>query len=248
MRPFYVCVSLLGVMTACVYNDEVYEMCPNGMADDEDSAIECNLSPVIYSDGVYDDLAIPKGALAHVAISIRNAMPDMRLTVEELKIVNVHLSGAYHWGTDERPAYWTVDTVRAALTIAMGHVEVGYGEGVAFPALGHYLFIPQRQRAWPASGVPQGDTRCYMLLKCCVAQMSSSREGVVEEVLWGDGEGGCAELAIPLNVDFKCGEVALIVLTMAADCSWYDVSGESPQPLFVPITFDADVDGWMEAT
>ena len=78
--------------------------------------------------------------------------------------------------------------------------------------------------------------------------MCSSREGVAWEVLWSDGEGHCAELAVPLEVDFNGSEVALIVLTMTADCSWYDVSGEVPQRLFVPITFDADVDEWMGAS
>ena len=75
------------------------------------------------------------------------------------------------------------------------------------------------------------------MLKCKVGN---------EVTIWSDEKGNSAEAAIPLSVHFRSNEASVIVLTLAPNCPWYDVSGTSPQPLFVPITFDVSVEDWKE--
>ena len=71
-------------------------------------------------------------------------------------------------------------------------------------------------------------------------------QGVLEATLWGDEKGNGAEAAIPLSVHFLSNQPTVIALTLAYNCPWYDVRGTSPQPLFVPITFDVSVEDWKE--
>ena len=75
------------------------------------------------------------------------------------------------------------------------------------------------------------------MLKCKVGN---------EVMIWSDEKGNSAEAAIPLSVHFLSNEASAIVLTLAPNCPWYDVRGTSPQPLFVPITFDVSVEDWEE--
>ena len=98
-------------------------------------------------------------------------------------------------------------------------------------------FIPQAGKSWNPTILPQQSKGCYLLLDCKVS---------CEATLWGDEKGNGAEAAIPVSVHFLSNQPTVIALTLASNCPWYDVRGTSPQPLFVPITFDVSVENWEE--
>ena len=219
-------------MTACVYNEELADVAELHPTKQSTSLAYSMLHPLKAgkTDG---SRSIPNEAFAHVQICIKNEMPDLQLAVEGIRLCNIHLSGTYHFAEK----YWETDTTRSTLSIETGKLEVKANEEIRFPQEGSILFIPQRAKAWNPIVLPQQSNGCYLMLKCKVGN---------EVTIWGDEKGNSAEAAIPLSVHFRSNEASVIVLTLAPNCPWYDVRGTSPQPLFVPITFDVSVEDWKE--
>ena len=232
MKANLTLLSLCLTMTACVYNEEladVAEVLPTKQSTSLAYSMQHPLK-VGETDG---SRSIPDEAFAHVQFYIKNEMPDLQLTVESIRLCNIHLSGTYHF--EEK--YWETDTTRSILSIETGKLEVKPNEEIRFPQEGSIRFIPQRTKAWNPIVLPHQSNGCYLMLKCKVGN---------EFTLWGDEKGNSTEAAIPLSVHFLSNQPSVIVLTLAPNCPWYDVRGTSPQPLFVPITFDVSVEDWEE--
>ena len=219
-------------MTACVYNEEladVADLYPTKQI----TSLAYSMQHPLKAGETEGSRSIPNEAFAHVQFCIRNEMPDLQLTIENIRLCNIHLSGTYHFAEK----YWENDTTRSVLSIETGKLEVKPNEEFRFPQERSIPFIPQRAKAWNPIVLPQQSNGCYLLLKCKVGN---------EVTIWGDEKGNSAEAAIPLSVHFLSNQPSIIVLTLAPNCPWYDVSGTSPQPLFVPITFDVSVEDWEE--
>ena len=232
MKANLTLLSLCLAMSACVYHEElanVAELHPTKQTISHAYSMQHPLKA-----GETDrSRSIPDEAFAHVQICIKNEMPDLLLTVEGIRLCNIHLSGTYHF-TEK---YWETDTTQSILSIETGQLEVKPNEEIRFPQEGSIRFIPQAAQAWNPIVLPHQSNGCYLMLKCKVGN---------EFTLWGDEKGNSAEAAIPLSVHFLSNEASVIVLTLAPNCPWYDVRGTSPQPLFVPITFDVSVEDWEE--
>lgn len=229
------------MMSACVYNEELLDASVSSIVE-KTSDIQWIMPAAVSVGEVYDSVGIPDEAFAHVQLYFRNDMPDMHLTVEGITLCNIRFKGTYHPATEEEMAYWEVDTAKSSLAIETGCLEIESNEEVLFPDGESIPFVPQTVRAWDASELPEWGGQCYLLLNCKVYETYSRQD---EEILfWGDECGGCAEVAIPVPIHFQSNRKSTIVLTMAPNCPWYDVSGASPQALFVPITFDASVEDW----
>ena len=225
-------LSLCLTMTACVYNEEladVADLYPTKQI----TCLTYSMQHTVKAGETDGSRSIPEEAFAHVQIRIKNEMPDLQLTVEGICLCNIHLSGTYHFAEK----YWETDTTRSTLSIETGQLEVKPNEEIRFPQEGCIPFIPQRARAWNPIVLPHQSNGCYLMLKCKVGN---------EVMIWSDEKGNSAEAAIPLSVHFRSNEASVIVLTLAPNCPWYDVRGTSPQPLFVPITFDVSVEDWEE--
>ena len=232
MKTNLTLLSLCLTMTACVYNEEladVAELHPTKQS----TSLAYSMQHTVKAGETDGSRSIPNEAFAHVQICIKNEMPDLQLTVEGIRLCNIQLSGTYHF-TEK---YWETDTTRSVLSIETGQLEVKPNEEIQFPQEGSIAFIPQAVRAWNPIVLPQQSKECYLLLKCKVGN---------EVTIWGDEKGNSAEAAIPLSVHFRSNEASVIVLTLAPNCPWYDVRRTSPQPLFVPITFDVSVEDWKE--
>ena len=242
MKTNVVLLFLCSVMSACVYNEELVDVASSGIAEEE-ADIRCSMPTVVDLGNGYGSQDVPDEALAHVKICIKNRIPDMLLTVEGIRICNVRLKGTYHPETEHEAAYWETDTLKTSLTVETGRLEVGGNEETLLPGTGSIPFIPQRAGAWDASELPGEGNQCYLLLDCKVCQIDTLRGR--ETMLWSDADGECAEVAIPLSLHLQSNRETLVVLTMAPNCPWYDVSGTSPQALFVPIVFDAGVEDWQ---
>ena len=225
-------LSLCLTMSACVYHEDLADIAELHPTKQTISLAYSMQHPfkVGETDG---SRSIPEEAFAHVQIRIKNEMPDLQLTVEGICLCNIHLSGTYHFAEK----YWETDTTRSTLSIETGQLKVKPNEEIRFPQEGSIPFIPQAVRAWNPIVLPQQSNGCYLMLKCKVGN---------EVTIWGDEKGNSAEAAIPLSVHFRSNEASVIVLTLAPNCPWYDVRGTSPQPLFVPITFDVSVEDWEE--
>ena len=232
MKANLTLLSLCLTMTACVYNEELADVAELHPTKQSTSLAYSMLHPLKAGE-TDDSRSIPDEAFAHVQIRIKNEMPDLQLTVEGIRLYNIHLSGTYHFEEE----YWETDTTRSILSIETGQLEVKPNEEIRFPQEGSIRFIPQAVRAWNPIVLPQQSKDCYLLLNCKVGN---------EFTLWGDEKGNSAEAAIPLSVHFLSNQPSVIVLTLAPNCPWYDVRGTSPQPLFVPITFDVSVEDWEE--
>ena len=232
MKANLTLLSLCLAMNACVYHEELADIAELHPTKQTISLAYSMQHPfkVGETDG---SRSIPNEAFAHVQFCIRNKMPDLQLTVEGIRLCNIHLSGTYHFAEK----YWENDTTRSVLSIETGKLEVKPNEEIRFPQEGSIPFIPQRAKVWNPIVLPQQSNECYLLLKCKVGN---------EVTIWGDEKGNSAEAAIPLSVHFLSNQPSIIVLTLAPNCPWYDVSGTSPQPLFVPITFDVSVEDWEE--
>ena len=230
MKANLTLLSLCLAMTACVYHEELADIAELHPTKQTISLAYSMQHPfkVGETDG---SRSIPNEAFAHVQFCIRNEMPDLQLNVEGIRLWNIHLSGTYHFEEE----YWETDTTRSILSIETGKLEVKPQEEIRFPQEGSIPFIPQRTQAWNPIVLPQQSNGCYLLLNCKVGN---------EFTLWGDEKGNSAEAAIPLSVHFLSNPPSVIVLTLAPNCTWYDVRGTSPQPLFVPITFDVSVEDW----
>ena len=232
MKTNLTLLSLCLTMSACVYHEEladVAELHPTKQS----TSLAYSMQHTVKTGETDGSRSIPNEAFAHVQFCIRNEMPDLQLTIEGIRLCNIHLSGTYHF-TEK---YWETDTTRSILSIETGKLEVKPNEEIRFPQEGSIRFIPQAAQAWNPIVLPQQSNGCYLMLKCKVGN---------EVTIWGDEKGNSAEAAIPLSVHFRNNEPSVIVMTLAPNCPWYDVRGTNPQPLFVPITFDVSVEDWKE--
>ena len=232
MKTNLTLLSLCLTMSACVYHEELTDVAELHSTKPTIS-LAYSMQHTVKAGETDGSRSIPDEAFAHVQICIKNEMPDLQLTVEGIRLYNIHLSGTYHFEEE----YWETDTTRSTLSIETGQLEVKPNEEIRFPSEGSIPFIPQRTKAWNPIVLPQQSNGCYLLLKCKVGN---------EVTIWGDEKGNSAEAAIPLSVHFLSSQPSVIVLTLAPNCPWYDVRGTSPQPLFVPITFDVSVEDWEE--
>ena len=223
-------------MTACVYNEELADV-SDLYTTQQENTLPYSMPTIIKGTETSGSRSIPSDAFAQVKIHIRNRMPDLHLTVEGIRLCNIRLSGTYHLATEYQVPHWETDTTRTTLAIETGHLEIAPNEETVFPQEGSIPFIPQTHRAWNPSVLPQDGEGCYLLLNCKVFN---------EVMIWGNEKGNSAEVAIPLSVRFLSNQESVIVLTMAPDCPWYSINHDSPQPLFVPITFDVSVENWQE--
>ena len=232
MKTNLTLLSLCLAMTACVYHEELADVA-DLHSTKQSTSLAYSMQHTVKVGETDGSRRIPNEAFAHVQICIKNEMPDLQLTVEGIRLCNIHLSGTYHFEEE----YWETDTTRSILSIETGKLEVKPQEEIRFPQEGSIPFIPQRARAWNPIVLPHQSNGCYLLLKCKVGN---------EVTIWSDEKGNSAEAAIPLSVHFLSNQPSVIVLTLAPNCPWYDVRGTSPQPLFVPITFDVSVEDWKE--
>ena len=232
MKTNLTLLSLCLTMTACVYNEELADVA-EVLPTKQSTSLAYSMQHTVKVGETDGSRSIPDEAFAHVQFYIKNEMPDLQLTVEGIRLCNIHLSGTYHFEEE----YWETDTTRSILSIETGKLEVKPNEEIRFPPEESIPFIPQRAKAWNPIVLPQQSNGCYLMLKCKVGN---------EVMIWGDEKRNSAEAAIPLSVHFRSNEASVIVLTLAPNCPWYDVHGASPQPLFVPITFDVSVEDWDE--
>ena len=232
MKANLTLLSLCLTMTACVYNEELSDVTELYQTN-QITSLAYSMQQTVKAGETDGSRSIPNEAFAHVQICIRNEMPDLQLTVEGIRLCNIHLSGTYHF----TGKYWETDTTRSTLSIETGQLEVKPNEEIRFPQEESIPFIPQAGRAWNPIALPQQSKDYYLLLKCKVGN---------EVTIWGDEKGNCAEAAIPLSVHFQSNQPSVIVLTLAPNCPWFSIQGSSPQPLFVPITFDVSVEDWKE--
>ena len=232
MKTNLTLLSLCLTMTACVYNEELADVA-EVLPTKQSTSLAYSMQHPLKGGETDGSRSIPDEAFAHVQICIKNEMPDLQLTIEGIRLCNIHLSGTYHFEEE----YWETDTTRSILSIETGKLEVKPNEEIRFPQEGSIPFIPQRAKAWNPIVLPHQSNGCYLMLKCKVGN---------EVTIWGDEKGNSAEAAIPLSVHFLSNQPSVIVLTLAPNCPWYDVRGTSPQPLFVPITFDVSVEDWEE--
>ena len=241
-------LSLGIAMTACVYHEELADVNDRYTAKQE-TVLSYSMPSLMKGEEVSSSRSIPSEAFAQVSIRIRNQMPNHHLTVEGIRLCNIHLSGTYHSATEEQAAYWETDTTRSSLAIKTGKLELEPNEEMLFPQAGSIDFIPQAAKAWNPVILPQRSEGGYLLLNCKVFNIHDTTLGYQEGkeiMIWGNEKGNCAEAAIPLSVHFQSDEPSVIVLTLAPNCPWYDIRGTSPQALFVPITFDVSVEDWKE--
>ena len=232
MKANLTLLSLCLAMTACVHNEELADVA-EVHSTKQSTSLAYSMQHTVKAGETDGSRSIPDEAFAHVQICIKNKMPDLLLTVEGIRLCNIHLAGTYHFAEK----YWETDTTRSALSIEPGKLEVKPNEEIRFPQEGSIRFIPQAAQAWNPIVLPHQSNGCYLMLKCKVGN---------EVMIWSYEKGNSAEAAIPLSVHFRSNEASVIVLTLAPNCPWYDVRGTSPQPLFVPITFDVSVEDWEE--
>ena len=236
MKATLTLLSLCTAMTACVYNEELADVTELYTAKQE-TTLPYSMPIIIKGGEASGSRSIPDEAFAQVSIRIQNQMPDLHLTVEGIRLCNIHLSGTYHFATEEESPHWDTDTTKNTLAIETGHFELNPNEEMLFPKEGSIPFIPQSAKAWNPTILPQHSEGCYLLLNCKVSN---------EVTIWGDEKGNSAEAAIPLSVHFQSNQPSVIVLTLAPNCPWFSIQGSSPQPLFVPITFNVSVEDWKE--
>ena len=236
MKAILSLLSLSIAMTACVYNEELADVADLYTAKQE-TVLPYSMVTSMKDSKASGSRSIPDEAFALVSIRIRNQMPDLHLTVEGIRLCNVHLSGMYHFATEEQAPYWETDTTQSIIVLETGHLPIAPNEEAVFPQEGSIPFIPQSAKAWNPTILPQHSEGCYLLLNCKVFN---------EVTIWGDEKGNCAEAAIPLSVHFQSNQPSVIVLTLAPNCPWFSIQGSSPQPPFVPITFDVSVEDWKE--
>ena len=227
-------LSLCFAMTACVYNEDLADVTDLYKAKQE-TVLPYSMGTSMKDSKASDSRSIPSEAFAQVSIRIRNQMTDLHLMVEGIRLCNIHLSGTYHFATEEQAAYWETDTTRSTIALETEHLTIAPNEEALYPQEGSIPFIPQTAKAWNPTVLPQQSEGCYLLLNCKVFN---------EVTIWGDEKGNSAEAAIPLSVHFQSNEPSVIVLTLAPNCPWFSIEGSSPQPLFVPITFDVSVEDW----
>ena len=236
MKAILSLLSLSIAMTACVFNGELADVADLYTAKQE-TVLPYSMVTSMKDSKASGSRSIPDEAFAQVSIRIRNQMPDLHLTVEGIRLCNVHLSGTYHFATEEQAPYWETDTTQSIIVLETGHLPIDPNEEAVFPQEGSIPFIPQSAKAWNPTILPQHSEGCYLLLNCKVFN---------EVTIWCDEKGNCAEAAIPLSVHFQSNQPSVIVLTLAPNCPWFSIQGSSPQPLFVPITFDVSVEDWKE--
>lgn len=235
MKTIFTLVPFCMAMTACVYNEDIANAV-NPDNEKQETTISYSMVTLINGAETPDSQSIPDEEFAQVRILIQNHMPDLHLIVDGARLCNIYLSGTYHFATEEQESFWETDTL-GTVTIETGQLELSPDEKISFPFEGSISFIPQTTKAWCPIALPKLNEGSYILLKCKIFNQFT---------IWSDGKGNCAEVAIPLAVNFQSNHPNVIVLTLTPDCPWYNIKGSSPQPVLVPITFDVSVDDWVE--
>ena len=240
MKTKAILLFIYSAMSACTYNEELSETTMPGTTE-EVTDIQCTMPTLFCTEKAYENPQIPNEAFAKVQICIINQMPDLHLEITSIKICNISLKGTYHPPTEYHTGYWETDTAKTSLTIETEPLKVGSKEKVLIPNYGNIFFIPQTIKAWNTSELPHANSQCYLLMNCMIYQPDT------KEMVWSSANGNCAEVAIPIDIHFQSNTQSLIILKMAPNCPWYDISGTYPYALFVPITFDASVENWTSS-
>lgn len=235
MKTIIYLVPFCIAMTACVYNEDIANAI-TPYTEKHETTLSYSMTTTINGRETPDSQSIPDEEFAQVSILIQNHMPDLHLAVDGIRLCNIHLSGTYHFATEEQESFWETDTL-GTVTIETGQLELAPNDKTSFPHEGSIPFIPQTIKAWNPIVLPQYGEGCYLLLNCKVFN---------EVTIWSDGKGNCAEVAIPLSVNFQSNQPNVIVLTLEHNCTWYNIKGSRPQPMLVPIIFDVSVDDWIE--
>ena len=139
MKANLTLLSLCLTMSACVYHEELADVAELHSTKQR-SSLAYSMQHPLKAGETDGSRSIPNEAFAHVQFCIKNEMPDLELTIEGIRLCNIHLAGTYHF--EEK--YWETDTTRSI------------------------LFIPQRAKAWNPIALPQQSNGCYLLLKCKV--------------------------------------------------------------------------------
>lgn len=235
MKTIFTLVPLCIAMTACVYNEDIANAI-NPYTEKHETTLSYSMTTSVNGTETPDSRSIPDEEFAQVSIRIQNLMPDLNLIVEGIRLCNIHLSGTYHFATEEQESFWETDSL-GTVTIETGQLDLAPNEKISYPFEGSIPFIPQTTKAWHPYALPQHNNGSYILLKCKIFN---------QVTIWSDGKGNCAEAAIPLSVNFQSNQPNVITLTLEPDCPWYNIKGSTPQPLLVPITFVVSVDDWSE--
>lgn len=242
MKKNLILLSLCVSMNSCVIDEEleaVHTHTPEMQVDSRHYTMNEDV----------ENQDIPDEAFAYIQFNIKNEIPTLYLIVEGIRICNIHLSGTYHFPTDYSTGYWKTDTTKASLTIETGRIELAPHQAFSFPQKGTLSFIPQSNRGWNPTLLPQNTRQSYLLLNCKIYNIHDTDKGYQEgkeALIWGNEKGNCAELAIPLSVHFVNNQEHCITIELSSDCPWYNINGSEPRPILVPITFDVSVEDWEE--
>jgi hypothetical protein len=235
MKALFTLLFFSFTMGSCVYDEELANA-TSPYTDKQETPLSYSMETSIPSSETPNSRSIPYDAFAHVRFRIQNHMPDLHLVVEGIRLCNIHLSGTYHFATETQVHYWETDSL-STLSLETGQLKLAPNDEISFPQEGNISFIPQITKTWIPITLPQDSNECYLLLNCKVFN---------DITIWSDGQGNCAEVAIPLSINLQSNQPSVIVLTLEPNCPWYNIQGSAPEKILVPIIFNASVDDWEE--
>ena len=160
MKTNLTLLSLCLAMTACVYNEELADVAELHSTK-QSTSLAYSMQHTVKAGETDGSRSIPDEAFAHVQICIKNEMPDLQLTVEGIRLCNIHLSGTYHFEEE----YWETDTTRSTLSIETGLLEVKPQEEIRFPqeVLQAHQLQAYRLPLFQGDGFYREHLRCRLL-------------------------------------------------------------------------------------
>lgn len=216
-------------------------------------------------------------ALSQIEFQAKNANPDLKIVIKEVRVGNVFTKGTLTLPTEttdgnvtEHPEAGTLvsqsDDIWGSTQNTLGKYTASFtGVVVGSEATGltlsndkekvanSMLLIPQTQTAW------NGTEGSFLAVKCCIYNVvdTNGEAEEVEVLLYGDAAGdGEAEgrwAYVPVNMDWKAGYKYIYTFNYGTKTNaGFDDSAEGEVPSNVPVlvnlTVDVTVDDFQPGT
>lgn len=182
-------------------------------------------------------------ALAQVGFKAVCSNASLSVVVRSVTVGHVGGKATFTFpASEEAQGSWTAPTDIAAYTVALEPaIEVGATATNLTCAASNDVskvltLIPQSENAWNPKELGSDYNGAYFLVDCKITNKTTS-------ATLRDGQ-----IAIPVEIKWEAGKRYVYTFTFSSHTGGYSPHPDKPDPVFVPIGYNVEVDGFDPAT
>ncbi|MDO4165316.1 MAG: fimbrillin family protein [Bacteroides sp.] len=214
-------------------------------------------------------------ALSQIVFAAKNTNSNLKVEIASVSVVNVQNGGTYTYPTAATTTQldadngstsavsgsqgsWTLSDDKTNFAVALSSAVSLAGSSTATAtaltsSTSKALFLlPQTQSAWDVTNDAKNEKGySYFLISCKIWNVS----GTTETLIWSDGNGGYADVAIPVAIAWNEGYKYTYTFIFGQGGGYVpptpnpdpDDPDQPGDPVLVPVTFDITVDEFQSA-